>query len=143
MVSRRPRSLAELDVEQLEKQVALNLTTSAVMLKHALRRFRAEGGGRVVLTASKAAFQDKGVGFSYSASKLAVVHLVEMAAVEVGRGGTTVNAVSPSIIDTPANRQAMPDSDHDSWPKLAEIAPVYLFLASEEAARVNGAIVPV
>lgn len=135
-------SLARLDVEELEAQLALNLTTSAVVLKHALRRLQ-DTGGRVVLTASRAAFQSKGVGFAYSASKLAVVHLVEMAATEVAGSGVTVNAVSPTIIDTPANRAAMPTSDHDAWPTPAELAPAYLFLASEEAARVNGSIIRV
>ena len=136
-------SLADLDLAELEKQLALNLTTSAVVTKHALRRLREVGSGRVVLTASRAAFQSTGVGFSYSVSKLAVVHLVEMAAAEVGRSGVTVNAVSPSIIDTPANRAAMPDAQHDTWPTPAEIAPAYLFLASPEAARVNGTVVRV
>lgn len=136
-------SLAELDVSELEAQLAINLTTSAVVLKHALRRLQSRGQGRVVLTASRAAFQTKGVGFSYSASKLAVVHLVEMAAAEVSGTGLTVNAVSPSIIDTPANRAAMPGSDHDSWPTPAGLAPAYVFLASEEAARVNGNIIAV
>jgi NAD(P)-dependent dehydrogenase (short-subunit alcohol dehydrogenase family) len=136
-------SLAALDVTELETQLALNLTTSAVVLKHALRLLRGGAGGRVVLTASRAAFQTKGVGFSYSASKLAVVHLVEMAAAEVSGSGVTVNAVSPTIIDTPANRAAMPSSDHAAWPTPAEIAPAYVFLASEEAARVNGSIIAV
>ena len=135
-------SLADLDPAELSTQLALNLTTSALVLKHALRRLR-EGGGRVVLTASRAAFQTKGVGFSYSASKLAVVHLVEMAAAEVAGSGTTVNAVSPTIIDTPANRKAMPDAHHDAWPTPAELAPAYLFLASPEAGRVNGSILAV
>lgn len=136
-------SLAELDLEGLRGQLALNLTTSAVVLKHALRRFRPEGSGRVVLTASRAAFQTKGVGFSYSASKLAVVHLVEMAAAEVAGSGVTVNAVSPTIIDTPANRSAMPDADHASWPTPADLAPAYLFLASPQASRVNGSVLAV
>jgi NAD(P)-dependent dehydrogenase (short-subunit alcohol dehydrogenase family) len=136
-------SLSELDVEQLETQLAINLTTSAVVLKHALRRLSGAGQGRVVLTASRAAFQSKGVGFAYSASKLAVVHLVEMAATEVAGSGVTVNAVSPTIIDTPANRQAMPDAKHDTWPTPADLAPAYLFLASPAAARVNGSILSV
>jgi NAD(P)-dependent dehydrogenase (short-subunit alcohol dehydrogenase family) len=136
-------SLSELDVTELETQLAINLTTSAVVLKHALRRLGRAGRGRIVLTASRAAFQTKGVGFSYSASKLAVVHLVEMAAAEVSGSGVTVNAVSPAIIDTPANRAAMPGADHAAWPTPAELAPAYLFLASEEAVRVNGSIIAV
>jgi NAD(P)-dependent dehydrogenase (short-subunit alcohol dehydrogenase family) len=135
--------LAELDVEDLNRQLTLNLTTSALVVKHSLRLLQAQGHGRIVLTASRAAFQTTKVAFSYSVSKLGVVHLVEMAGAEVAGSGVTVNAVSPSIIDTPANRQAMPDSNHDAWPSVAELAHAYLFLASEEAGRVNATITSV
>jgi NAD(P)-dependent dehydrogenase (short-subunit alcohol dehydrogenase family) len=135
--------LVELDVEELHRQLTLNLTTSALVVKHALRLLQAQGRGRIVLTASRAAFQKTKVAFSYSVSKLGVVHLVEMAAAEVAGTGVTVNAVSPSIIDTPANRAAMPGSDHDAWPSVAELAHAYLFLASEEAGRVNATITSV
>jgi NAD(P)-dependent dehydrogenase (short-subunit alcohol dehydrogenase family) len=135
--------LAELDVEELDQQLTLNLKTSALVVKHGLRLLQPQGHGRIVLTASKAAFQKTKVAFSYSVSKLGVVHLVEMAGAEVAGTGVTVNAVSPSIIDTPANRAAMPDSDHDAWPTVAELAHAYLFLASEEAGRVNATITSV
>jgi NAD(P)-dependent dehydrogenase (short-subunit alcohol dehydrogenase family) len=135
--------LAELDVEDLNRQLTLNLTTSALVVKHALRLLQPQGTGRIVLTASRAAFQTTKVAFSYSVSKLGVVHLVEMAGAEVAGSGVTVNAVSPSIIDTPANRRAMPDSNHDAWPSVAELAHAYLFLASEEAGRVNATITSV
>ena len=59
-----------------------------------------------------------------------MLHLVAMAADEVRGSGITVNCVVPSIIDTPANRSAMPDADHASWPKVPDIAQAYLFLAS-------------
>jgi NAD(P)-dependent dehydrogenase (short-subunit alcohol dehydrogenase family) len=72
-----------------------------------------------------------------------VLHLVRMAAAEVTGTGITVNAVVPSIIDTPANRAAMAGADFGSWPKIADIEPVYLFLASPSADRVNGAALPV
>jgi NAD(P)-dependent dehydrogenase (short-subunit alcohol dehydrogenase family) len=66
-----------------------------------------------------------------------------MAADEVRGSGVTVNCVVPSIIDTPANRSAMPDADHASWPRIPDIARTYLFLASPEAGLVSGAAVPV
>ena len=135
--------LAELDLQELQTQLALNLVTSAVVTKHALRVLAPVGAGRVVLTASRAALVTKGNGFSYSVSKQAVLHLVRMAAEEVAGTGVTVNAVVPSIIDTPANRAAMPDANHDRWPKIPEIANAYLYLASREASLVNGAAVPV
>lgn len=135
--------LASLDVDELRHQLRLNLHTAAVITKHALRVMQPVGVGRIVHTASRAATDPAGSGFSYSVSKLAVLHLVHMAAEEVAGTGITVNSVVPSIIDTPANRTAMPDANHNSWPKIADIACVYLFLASSDAARVNGAALPV
>jgi NAD(P)-dependent dehydrogenase (short-subunit alcohol dehydrogenase family) len=85
----------------------------------------------------------KGVGFAYSVSKLGVLHLTRMAADEVAGSGITVNCVVPSIIDTPANRASMPKTDHARWPKAADIARAYLFLADPASALVNGATVPV
>jgi NAD(P)-dependent dehydrogenase (short-subunit alcohol dehydrogenase family) len=101
------------------------------------------GEGRVVLTASRAATVTKGAGFSYSVSKLAVLHLARMAAAEVATSRITVNTVVPSIIDTPANRASMPDADHDRWPKVPDIAATYVYLASPAAGLVNGAELPV
>jgi NAD(P)-dependent dehydrogenase (short-subunit alcohol dehydrogenase family) len=138
-----PRPLAELDIDELDQQLSLNLRTSAVMTKHALRLMQPAGVGRIVLTASRAATVTKGTGFSYSVSKLAVLHLVRMAAEEVAGTGVTVNSVVPSTIDTPGNRAAMPDADHDRWPKVADIARTYLFLAGPGAGLVNGAAIPV
>lgn len=135
--------LASLDVDELSRQLVLNLRTAAIVTKHALRLMQGKGAGRIVHTASKAATSPSGSGFSYSVSKAGVLHLVRMAAEEVEDTGITVNAVVPSIIDTPANRAAMPDADHERWPKIADIAHAYLFLASPDAALVNGAALPV
>jgi NAD(P)-dependent dehydrogenase (short-subunit alcohol dehydrogenase family) len=135
--------LADLDLDELNRQLSLNLVTSAVVTKHALRVMQPRGAGRIVLTASRAAVVPKGSGFSYSVSKLAVLHLARMAADEVAGTGVTVNSVVPSIIDTPANRAAMPGADHDSWPKIPDIARTYLFLASPGAGLVNGSAVSV
>lgn len=139
-----PRTaLAELDPVELRGQLELNLVSAALVTKHALRRMRETGQGRVVHTASRAAVVTRGTGFAYSVSKLGVLHLVSMAADEVRGTSITVNCVVPSIIDTPANRAAMPDADHDSWPKVPDIARTYVFLASPDAHLVSGAAVPV
>ena len=137
------RPLAELDAAELNRQLELNLVTAALITKHALRRMQPSGQGRIVHTASRAAVATEGSGFAYSMSKLGVLHLVSMAAAEVRRTGITVNCVMPSIIDTPANRAAMPDADHDAWPKVPDIAASYLYLASPAASLVNGASLPV
>ncbi len=139
-----PRSsIAELDPEELDRQLSLNLMTAAVVTKHALRVMQPIGAGRIVLTASRAATATKSNGFSYSVSKLAVLHLVRMASEEVAGTGITVNGVVPSILDTPANRDSMPDADHDTWPKIPDVARSYLFLASQTSELVNGAALPV
>jgi NAD(P)-dependent dehydrogenase (short-subunit alcohol dehydrogenase family) len=137
------RPLAETDLAELTGQLTLNLVSAAVVTKHALRVMRPAGAGRIVHTASRAGVVSKGSGFAYSVSKLGVLHLVSMAADEVRGTGVTVNCVVPSIIDTPANRSAMPSSDHGAWPKVADIARSYLFLAAPEAGLVNGAALPV
>ena len=135
--------LSELDPAELTGQLSLNLVTAALVTKHALRRMVPAGEGRVVHTASRAAQVTRGSGFAYSVSKLGVLHLVAMAADEAAGTGITVNCVVPSIIDTPANRAAMPDADHDSWPKIPDIARAYLFLASPGAQLVSGTAISV
>ncbi len=136
-------SLADLDPEELDVQLTLNLMTAAVLTKHALRVMKPAGEGRVVLTASRAASDTKGNGFAYSVSKLGVLHLVRMASEEVAGTGISVNAVVPSIIDTPANRAAMPDANHDRWPQIPDLARSYVYLASPSSQPVNGAALPV
>jgi NAD(P)-dependent dehydrogenase (short-subunit alcohol dehydrogenase family) len=137
------RPLAELDPGELTGQLRLNLVTAALITKHALRGMQAAGAGRVVHTASRSAVVTKGSGFAYSVSKLGVLHLVSMAADEVRGTGVTVNCVVPSIIDTPANRAAIPGADYDAWPKIPDIARSYLYLAAPSSGLVNGAAVPV
>ncbi len=137
------RPLTELDPDELMSQLRLNLLSAALITKHALRRFGETGEGRLVHTASRVAYRTEGAGFAYSISKLGVVHLVEMAAREVHGSAITVNAVVPSIIDTPANRAAMPNSDLARWPKADEVAAAYVWLASREASLVSGTAVPV
>jgi NAD(P)-dependent dehydrogenase (short-subunit alcohol dehydrogenase family) len=137
------RPIEELDIAELEGQLRLNLFTAAILTKHAIRRMRPVSAGRIVHTASRAALVTEGNGFAYSVSKLAVLHLVAMAARELSGTGITVNAVVPSIMDTPANRAAMPNARHDRWPTVAQVAQVFAFLASPDAALVSGASVPV
>jgi NAD(P)-dependent dehydrogenase (short-subunit alcohol dehydrogenase family) len=137
------RPLAELDGAELAKQIEVNLMSAALITKHALRVMKAAGEGRIVHTASRAATVTAGNGFAYSVSKLGVLHLVAMAADEVRGTRITVNCVVPSIIDTPVNREALPNADHDAWPKVRDIAINYIYLASPDAHLVNGAAIPV
>jgi NAD(P)-dependent dehydrogenase (short-subunit alcohol dehydrogenase family) len=138
-----PRPLADLDLAELAGQISLNLVTAAVITKHALRVMQPVGQGRIVHTASRAGVVTAGSGFAYSVSKVGVLHLVSMAADEVRGSGITVNCVVPSIIDTPANRAAIPNANHAVWPKVSDIARTYAYLASPGSGLVNGAALPV
>jgi NAD(P)-dependent dehydrogenase (short-subunit alcohol dehydrogenase family) len=80
---------------------------------------------------------------AYTASKAAVAALTAALAQEVVKAGILVNAVAPSIMDTPANRAAMPQADHAAWPKTEEVAATILFLASPDNKVTRGSVVPV
>lgn len=137
------RPLADFYPVELAAQIELNLTTAALITKHALRQMQPTGAGRIVHTASRVAVEHAGSGFAYSVSKLGVVHLVQMAAAETRGTGITVNAVVPSVLDTPANRAAFPNADYTTWPQVGDVAEVYVYLASPAAKLISGAAIPV
>jgi NAD(P)-dependent dehydrogenase (short-subunit alcohol dehydrogenase family) len=102
-------------------------------------------GGRIVNVAARPALEWRsGAGMAaYTASKAAVAALTVALAEEVAREAILVNAVAPSIMDTPENRRAMPKADHAAWPKVEEVVQTILFLASPENRVTRGAVVPV
>jgi NAD(P)-dependent dehydrogenase (short-subunit alcohol dehydrogenase family) len=138
-----PQALSGLDVAVLRQQLELNLVTAAIVTKYAMPVLAAAGGGPLVHVSSRVATQTGENGFAYSVSKLGVVRLVEAAAAEGREQGVRVNCIMPSIIDTPANRAAMPNAKHDRWPKPAELAAVLAFLVCDDAALISGAAIPV
>jgi NAD(P)-dependent dehydrogenase (short-subunit alcohol dehydrogenase family) len=138
-----PQPLSGLDVSVLRQQLELNLVTAAIVTKHAMPVLAAQGGGALVLVSSRVAEEKGENGFAYSVSKLGVVRLVEAAAAEGREQGVRVNCIMPSIIDTPANRAAMPDAMHHRWPKPSQLAAVLAFLVSDEAILISGAAIPV
>jgi NAD(P)-dependent dehydrogenase (short-subunit alcohol dehydrogenase family) len=138
-----PQELAMLDIGVLRQQFELNLVTAAIVTKYAMPMLAARGGGAIVHVSSRVALQKWEAAFSYSVSKLGVVRLVEAAAVEGREDGVRVNCILPSIIDTPANRAALPNAMHHTWPKPSELAAVLAFLVSDDAALISGAAIPV
>ena len=138
-----PQSLPGLDIATLRQQLELNLVTAAIVTKHALPVLAGQGGGTIVHVSSRVAVQQGENAFAYSVSKLGVVRLVEAAAAEGRKLGVRVNCIMPSIIDTPANRAALPDAEHERWPKPSELAAVLAFLVSDDAALISGAAIPV
>ena len=138
-----PQPLPGLDIATLREQLELNLVTAAIITKHAVPLLAAQGGGAIVHVSSRVATQTGQNGFVYSVSKLGVNRLVEAAAAEGREAGVRVNCIMPSIIDTPANRAALPDADYDRWPKPSELAAVLAFLVSDDAILISGAAIPV
>jgi NAD(P)-dependent dehydrogenase (short-subunit alcohol dehydrogenase family) len=138
-----PQAVTDLDVSVLRQQFELNLVTAAIVTKYAMPLLAAQGGGAIVHTSSRVAAEKGENSFSYSVAKLGVVRLVEAAGAEGMRQGVRVNCIMPSIIDTPANRAAIPGADHDRWPKPEELAAVLSFLVSDDAGLISGAAIPV
>jgi NAD(P)-dependent dehydrogenase (short-subunit alcohol dehydrogenase family) len=138
-----PQPLSGLDVSVLRQQFELNLVSAAIVTKHAMPVLAARDGGALVHVSSRVALQSGENGFAYSVSKLGVVRLVEAAAAEGREQGVRVNCILPSIIDTPANREAMPDAKHHRWPKPTQLAAVLAFLVSDDAILISGAAIPV
>ncbi|MCW5760236.1 MAG: SDR family NAD(P)-dependent oxidoreductase [Phenylobacterium sp.] len=121
----------------------LNVVTAANASRAAIPHLRKSDHGRIVNVGSAAALKaGAGMG-AYSAAKAGVHALTQALAEELKGDGITVNAVLPSIIDTPANRADMPDADPSAWVAPDDLAAVILFLASEAATAVTGALVPV
>jgi NAD(P)-dependent dehydrogenase (short-subunit alcohol dehydrogenase family) len=124
------------------KMQAMNVMTAATITKLALPELKKSAQGRIInMGAGGAVKADMGMG-AYAASKAGVHKLTEALAVELMGNSVTVNAVLPSIIDTPTNRKDMPDADPKGWVTPQGIADVMLFLASPASGAVTGALIP-
>jgi NAD(P)-dependent dehydrogenase (short-subunit alcohol dehydrogenase family) len=128
----------------LMAQLDTNIVSCFLCCRGALSIFGATGG-RIVNVAARPALEPRtGAGMTaYTIGKSGVAALTIALAEEVAKDGVLVNAVAPSIMDTPANRKAMPKADHALWPKVEQVAATILFLASPENTVTRGAIVPV
>ena len=136
-------NLWELETKVFEQQLALNLRSGYALSRAAIPVMLKQKYGALVNVASKAALDHAAGAAAYAASKAGALALMDSLAAEVKGTGVRVNSVLPSIIDTEANRQAMPDADFSKWPKPQEIARVILFLCSDDARVIQGAAVPV
>jgi NAD(P)-dependent dehydrogenase (short-subunit alcohol dehydrogenase family) len=126
-----------------QRMFLVNLQTAVNASRAAIPHLKRSAAGRIVNVGAHAALKaDAGKG-AYAASKAGVHRLTESLAEELKADGVTVNAVLPSILDTPANRADMPDADFAAWVAPKDLAAVILFLASEQAGATTGALVPV
>lgn len=137
--------LAETGKAALMAQIDSNLTSCFLCCRAAVNAMLAAGGGRIVNVAARPALEWRsGAGMTaYTVAKAGVAALTVTLAEEVAKDGILVNAVAPSIMDTPANRNAMPKANFNAWPKVEEVAATIVFLASPDNRVTRGAIVPV
>jgi NAD(P)-dependent dehydrogenase (short-subunit alcohol dehydrogenase family) len=134
----------EMDEETWDFMMNINAKTAFLLSAAVARNMIArKAGGRIVNVAARAALSGVPSIASYSASKSAVLRLTESMAAELSDYGITVNAIMPSVIDTPQNRRSDPNADHSRWVTPESLAEVILFLASDGARDISGAAIPV
>ena len=126
-----------------ERMFALNLKTALNASRAALPHLKRSDEGRIVNVGANGALKSASGMGAYAASKSGVHRLTESLAEELKSTSVTVNAVLPSILDTPQNRKDMPDADPTAWVQPADLARVMLFLASPDSRAITGALIPV
>jgi len=126
-----------------DQMLRLNLRAGFALSRAAIRPMLSQKQGAIVNVAAKAALDHGAGAAAYAASKAAAMAMIDSLAADVKGTGVRVNTILPSIIDTEANRKAMPGADFATWPKPEDIARVILFLCSEDARVIHGAAIPV
>jgi NAD(P)-dependent dehydrogenase (short-subunit alcohol dehydrogenase family) len=137
------KDVEDTDDLRLERMLDLNLRSTFYSVRAVLPYLRENGKGRIVTVGSRAAVDNPSGQAAFNIAKAGVVALTKSVANELRGTEITANALLPSVIDTPATREAMPYADYVDWPTPAEIAGVIAFMLSDEAAVMNGATVPV
>ncbi|MEL7059506.1 MAG: SDR family NAD(P)-dependent oxidoreductase [Acidobacteriota bacterium] len=140
--------ISAIEDDDFRRMMRLNAETAFWCCRAAVRAMRATdpaAGGRIVNVAARVALEPReGAGkTAYAMSKAAVAALTQGLAEELADDAVWINAVAPSILDTPANRDAMPDADHTRWPTTAEVAETIVFLASPLNRSTRGGVLPV
>lgn len=139
---RAGRPLHEAGIEQLDFMLDLNVRSTWVACQSVIPHMLAQGSGKIVNVAARAALAGGANSAAYSAAKAAVLRLTESMAAELKTKGVNVNAILPGTIDTPQNRKEAPNADYGRWVAPAALADVVLFLASGAARAIHGAGIP-
>ena len=129
--------------ETVRAMIDLNLLSAFWAARAVVPHAKRSARGRLLFVSSRGALDPGSGAAAYTASKLGLHALVATLANELKSAGVTANAVLPGLIDTPANRDAMPNGNFDLWLKPEAIAALLLFLASDEAASTSGALIPI
>lgn len=135
--------VVETDTTLWHRMLTMNLTAAFLLSRAVLPHMLERRIGRIVHVAARAAVDPFPGAAAYVVSKSGLVALIRVLSTELVGSGVTVNGVLPTTIDTPANRDSMPDADPSKWARPESIAQTLVFLASEEASQINGALIPV
>jgi NAD(P)-dependent dehydrogenase (short-subunit alcohol dehydrogenase family) len=135
--------VGEEPIETFEAQLRLNLRPTYLVTQAALPHLVAAGGGSIVCVGTRAALQPFPGAAGYVTAKAGVIAFAQAVAVEYRDEGVRCNALLPSVIDTPANRAAMPNADWTRWVAPTQLAATIAFLCSEDGAATSGAALPV
>jgi len=135
--------VAQTPEETWERMLTTNLKSAFLCCKHVVPIMQGNRWGRIVTVSSRAAVKVFPGIAAYAAAKAGLLAFTEVLAAEVRADGITVNSVLPSVIDTPANRRAMPGADPSPWVKPEEIARLMLFLCTDAAKEISGAAIPI
>jgi NAD(P)-dependent dehydrogenase (short-subunit alcohol dehydrogenase family) len=122
--------------------IALNLTAAYLLSRAVIPHFSNQRTGRILHIAARAAQDPFPGAAAYIVAKSGLMALIRVLALELAGSGVTINGILPTTIDTPANRMNMPKADPSTWVKPEAIADALLFLASDAAAGINGALIP-
>jgi NAD(P)-dependent dehydrogenase (short-subunit alcohol dehydrogenase family) len=136
------KSIIELSGTDWDTMMNLNLKSAFFISKHVIPIMKSGNGGNVVHISSRTGVKSEGYDSAYAASKAALIRFVESAAHEFKQHNININCILPSIIDTDANRKAMPKADFTKWLSADDLANVVLFLCSPNSGVINGSAIP-
>jgi len=136
------KPIIDLEEKEWDLMMTLNLKTAFFISKYVTRHMLKCKYGKIIHVASRNSLHSEGYDSAYSASKSGLIRLVESLAEETKKENINVNCILPSIIDTQANRKAMPNAEFDKWIKPEDLANVILFLSSDKAKTITGAAIP-
>ena len=138
-----PGSAVDTDAAKWQTMLSLNVTSAFLLSRAVILHMTARRRGRLVHIAARAALEPFPGAAAYLVAKAALVSLIRVLALELEGAGVTVNGILPGTIDTPANRESMPQADRSTWVKPESIAQVLVWLMSDNTAAINGALIPV
>ena len=136
------KNITELDESDWDKMIGINLKTAFLISRHVIPKMITSQYGKIVHISSRTGIRAEGNDSAYAASKSGLIRFVESVSQEVKNSNININCILPTIIDTEANRRAMPNADFTRWINPGDLSNVILFLCSDDSKIINGSAIP-